>query len=371
VNAGESGDFILGPSQNTYEGYDQAVKVNLPDSQRTDTYVTPPEGTHAWWSGRGDDLSNTLTREVPAGSSVTVSADIWRAIEANYDYLYVEYSTDGGSGWTQLAALTGDATKWASKKWSYKPAGGGASLFRFRYATDGGYNEAGAFLDNITVKVGKAYSFADGAESGTNGWTAKGWKVSTGTEVTMGKRYYLLENRQYVGYDHTLEVGPYQFSEAYTRPDWVERFAYQKGLLVWLVDQGWADNNTIDHQGQGYALPVDARPNTLTYSDGSSPSNRREPFDAVFGTHTLDQVCLHKQVASKVNGKTAITTLEACNDDASRAQIATFDDTNPNAYWSSDNPLNSVKVAGVGVKATVTAENGDDITVHVSNPAQP
>ena len=371
VNAGQSGDFILGPSQNTYAGQDQAVKVNLPDSTRTDKYVTPPEGTHAWWSGRGDDLSNTLTREVPAGSSVTVSADIWRAIEANYDYLYVEYSTDGGAKWTQLAALTGDATKWASKKWSYKPAGGAASLFRFRYATDGGFNEAGAFLDNISIKVGKSYSFADGAESGTNGWTVKGWKVSTGTEVTMGKRYYLLENRQYVGYDHTLQVGPYQFSEAYTRPDWVERFAYQKGLLVWLVDQGWADNNTIDHQGQGYALPVDARPNTLTYPDGSSPSNRREPFDAVFGTHTLDKVCLHKQVASKVKGKTTIKVLEACNDDASRAAIATFDDTNPNAYWSSDNPLNSVKVAGVGVKATVTAENGDDITVHVSNPAQP
>ena len=87
--------------------------------------------------------------------------------------------------------------------------------------------------------------------------------------------------------------------------------------------------------------------------------------------HPLDKVCLHKQVASKVNGKTTTTVLEACNDDASRAPIATFDDTNPNAYWSSDNPLNSVKVAGVGVKATVTAETGDDITVHVSNPAQP
>ena len=376
VPASSTGDYTLNASQNTVSGKDQAVKVNLPNSKRTDEYVTPPEGSNAWWSGRGDDLKNTLTRTVPAASSVTVSADVWRAIEENYDYLYVEYSTDGGSKWTQLAALTGDATKWTSKKWSYKPAGGAESLFRFRYVTDGGFNEAGAFLDSISVSAGKSYAFTDGAEAGANGWTAApasadgGWSISTGTEVTNAERYYLLENRQYVGYDHTLQVGPYQFSEAYTRPDWVERFPYQKGMLVWLVDQGYADNNTIDHQGTGYALPVDARPDTLTYSDGTSPSNRREPFDAVFGLHRLDSVCLHKQVAVKANGKTTIDTLEACNDDA-RAPMATFDDTNPLAYFAAANPLNSVKVAGVGVKATVTSESGTDITVHVVNPKAP
>ena len=38
--------------------------------------------------------------------------------------------------------------------------------------------------------------------------------------------------------------------------------------------------------------------------------------------------------------------------------MPTFDDTNPLAYYAAANPLNSVKVAGVGVKATVTAETG-------------
>jgi len=372
VNAGATGDYLLGPSQTTFEGKDQAVKVNLPNSQRTDNYVTPPEGTKAWWSGRGDDLKNTLTRTVPAGSSVTVSGDLWYDIEENFDFLYAEYSTDGGSTWTQAGApLTGSAPKWAAKKWTYKPAGGAQSQFRFRYATDGGFNLAGAFIDNIGIKVGKTYSFTDGAESGANGWVVDGWKASTGSEVTNAPRYYLLENRQYVGYDHTLEVGPYQFSEAVTRPDWVERFPYQTGLLVWMVDQGFADNNTITHEGAGYALPVDARPNTLNYSDGTSPTNRREPFDAVFGTHQLDAVCLPKQVTVKAKGKTTVQSLQACNEAASRAPVATFDDTNPLAYYSSENPLNSVKVAGVGVKATVTSEVGNDITVHVVNPAQP
>ena len=144
---------------------------------------------------------------MPAGSSVTVSADLWYAIEANYDYLYAEYSTDGGATWTQVGQpLTGSGTKWASKKWSYRPADSTRpTLFQFRYATDGGVNEAGAFLDNISVKVGQTSVLSDGAEAGDNGWTVKGWKVSTGTEVTNAERYYLLENRQYVGYDQTLQ----------------------------------------------------------------------------------------------------------------------------------------------------------------------
>ena len=41
-----------------------------------------------------------------------------------------------------------------------------ATQFRFRYDTDGGYNEAGAFLDDIVVKVAQGVVFNDGAESG-------------------------------------------------------------------------------------------------------------------------------------------------------------------------------------------------------------
>jgi immune inhibitor A len=368
VDAGHSGTFILGPSQNTYSGADQAVKVNLPNSERTDAYTTPVEGTRAWWSGRGDELTNTLTRTVPTGSAVTVTADLWYDIEENYDYLYAEYSTNGGANWTLIGQpITGSGAKWAGKRWSYRP--GAESLFRFRYATDGGVNEAGAFLDNINVKVGQDTVLTDGAEGGDNGWEADGWKVSTGTEVTNAERYYLLENRQYVGYDLTLAEGPYQFSEGLTRPNWVEFFKFQNGMLVWLVDQGYADNNVSQHLGAGYALAVDVSPNSLTYPDGSSPTNRREPFDATFSLEATDLTCLHKQVAVKVKGKTTPTSLEACA--PARPGVATFDDTNPVAYWSADAPQNSVKVAGVGVTATITDDQDGFLTVQVNNPPQP
>ena len=187
VDKGESGQFTLSPSEKTYDDADQAIKVNLPNSERTDEYVTPKEGAHSWWSGRGDELSNTLTRTLTlaAGQSATISADLWYSIEDGYDFLYAEYSTDGGDRWTQVGRpITGEGAKWSGKKWTLKATTAGDVIFRFRYATDGGVNQAGAFLDNISTKVGQSILDTEGAEGGTSAWTAKGWKASTGTEVT-------------------------------------------------------------------------------------------------------------------------------------------------------------------------------------------
>ncbi len=371
VDAGQSGSYTLSPSQDAEARGSQAIKVNLPNETLTAKYVAPAAGSHAWWSGRGDDLKNTLTRTVPAGSSVTVSADLWYDIEANYDYLYAEYSTDGGASWTQIGQpVTGSGTKWAAKRWSYRTDGSAPTLFQFRYATDGGVNEAGAFLDNISVKVGQTVDVQDGAESGDNGWTVKGWKASTGTEVTDAERYYLLENRQYVGYDDTLRTGPYQFSYPYTAPDKVQHFPFQNGMLVWYVNHGYADNNVATHPGFGNAMVVDARPDSLTYPDGTSPSNRREPFDATFGLERMDSVCLEKEVASTVKGVTTFPLVKACNSAHLDAK-PTFDDTKVSEYYATTAPQNSVKVANVGVKATVTAGTTGALTVSVTNPAQP
>ena len=56
---------------------------------------------------------------------------------------------------------------------------------------------------------------------------------------------YLAENRVYSGYDDTLRTGPYNFGWANTKPDWVERFPYQNGMLVWYANGEFDDNNTI------------------------------------------------------------------------------------------------------------------------------
>lgn len=367
VNAGQSGSYTLGPAARTSKSGKQAIKVNLPDRRTTTAYATPPEGTHAWWTGRGDNLSNTMTRSVPAAGSVTVTASAWYDIESGYDYLYGEYSTDNGASWKTVGqGIDGSSNgRWATVRFSYRP-GGQATLFRFRYATDAGYNLAGAFLDQIQVKADTT-TFSDGAESGTNGWTVLGWKVSTGTESVTSERYYLLENRQYLDYDDTLRTGPYQFDRGLTAYNHVEFFSFRPGMLVWMVDHSQADNNTSQHPGEALALPVDARPVPMTYPDGTRPSNRRQPFDAAFGLAAVPETCLHKEVKSGNGPSATISYVAACA--AANAGIATFDDSDPLRYWSAANPTNSVKVAGVGVRATVTSDTGGVLTVSVTNPA--
>ena len=369
VNSGQSGRFKLGPSQHQYDNPatpknegDQAVKVNLPDKLTTTTYTAPPEGAHAWWSGRDDNLNQTLTRSVPAGQTVTVSAQAWYQIEQDYDYLFAEYSTDGGTTWHDAATPVTGSSDWTTISATYQ-AGGQPTLFRFRYATDGGVNEAGAFLDTISVAVDGTNVLTDGAESGDNGWTVKGWTASTGTDSKVSPQYFWLENRQYVGYDKTQAEGPYNFSEGVTRPNWVEFFKDQPGMLVWYVDLSYANNNTSAAPGHGAVLPVDAHPKAFRFPDGTKPSNRRQPFDATFGLTPVPETCLHKQ--KLVSGE--LQTLAACA--PANAGISTFKDSGEDAYYDPTNPQGSTKLPGSGVSARVMSQSGDSLTVLVQNPA--
>lgn len=372
VNAGQRGEFRLGPAQHTYDDpgttkneADQAVKVNLPDKSTTTDYTTPPEGEHAWWTGRGDDIDHTLTRSVPAAETVTVEAQAWYQIEADYDFLWAEYSTDGGSTWTQVGESVSGSSgdEWTTLSRSYQPEGGAASLFRFRYRTDGGVNEPGAFLDQISITAGDT-TVTDGAEDGDNGWTADGFSISTGSDTKITPQYFLVENRQYVGYDTTLGEGPYNFSEAISRPDWVEYFKFRPGMLVWYVDASYDDNNTKTHPGHGLALPVDARPEPMTWEDGTMPTNRRQPFDAAFGLKAVPKTCLHKQV--KADNNKGYKTLKACAP-ASPGK-PTFHDSGENAYWDAENPWGSTKLPGSGVTAQVVDQKGKFLHVQVVNP---
>ena len=110
---------------------------------------------------------------------------------------------------------------------------------------------------------------------------------------------YFAENRVYSGYDETLKTGPYNFGWASTKPDWVERFPYQNGMLVWFANGEFADNNTSRPPGWRQVLPVDARPAPimLKNADGTTTmlGNRRQPFDATFGQEATDAVTLPPQ----------------------------------------------------------------------------
>jgi immune inhibitor A len=176
----------------------------------------------------------------------------------------------------------------------------------------------------------------------------------SGTVSAVVPSFHLAENRVYAGYDATLNVGPYNFGTASTKAGWVERFPFQNGLLVWYSGGACTDNNTITHPGCGKTLPVDARPAPVMFDGGLKLTNRRQPFDATFGQEATDAVTFH------LNGVETVV--------PSQPAIPTFDDSDPDRYWSALNPMASTKVAGSGTKIQVedTGRNGDEMRVRVS-----
>jgi immune inhibitor A len=353
VAYGSNKTVTLGAAGDTSGLLPQAVVVTLPDQSITTTYNTPAEGSKEWWGGSGDNLNNTLTRtiDLTSATSASLTTKAWYNIEAGYDYLYGEVSTNGGTSWADAAKPTSGSSDanadgvpdWTTLTYDLTPFVGKSVQFRFRYATDGGVHYEGPFLDATTVTVnGVATTDPDDSASL---WTAKGFTLMNGSVTQTGvKHFYIAENRQYVGYDKTLKTGPYNFGWLNTKPLYVERFPYQNGLLVWYVNYAYEDNNTSakNQAGHGLALPVDARPTPVVFPDGARLGNRRQPYDATFGLHKTDTVTFHR------NG-VAVTV-------PSTPGIPVFDDSNPDAYWSAANPWSSVKVAGAGVKLKVTVD---------------
>ncbi|MGH3367591.1 MAG: hypothetical protein ACRDOY_10340 [Nocardioidaceae bacterium] len=162
-------------------------------------------------------------------------------------------------------------------------------------------------------------------------------------------RYYIAENRQYGGYDTTLADGPYNFGWTRTRPNWVEHFPYQNGLLITYWNTAYGDNRASEHPGAGEILPVDANPTALRWSDGAVARNRIQTFDSTFGLEATDPITLQREVADPQTGAVNTTTLSV----PPQAANPLFDDNDHNAYYDPANPQGSVQVAGSGTQIEV------------------
>ena len=346
----------------------QALVVSLPDKAVTTEIVTPAQGSTQWWSGSGNDLKNTLTRSVDltGKSAATLTLDGYYDTEAGYDYLYTEVSTDGGANWTAVdgtvdgqaiprdasdkPALTGTADGYKKLSYSLDAYAGKKIDLRFRYQTDSGVAQKGFAADEITVTADGTAVFSDNAEAADASWTATGFSRIGASFTKDYKQYYLAENRQYVSYDKTLKTGPYNFGFSTTRPDWVEHFPYQNGLLIWKWDTSQQDNNTSQHPGAGLVLPVDSHPTALKWSDGTLMRTRIQAYDSPFSLYRTDGVTLHNaDVATRI---------------PSSKGVPVFND-HTSTYYDAATPFAGVKITDTNTKIKIVQEAGNGSTIKV------
>ncbi|MFB9545129.1 immune inhibitor A domain-containing protein [Micromonospora sagamiensis] len=368
VVAGQKRTMTLGPQEYNSDK-PQAAVVVLPQRDYTFDNGKPFEGTKQFFSGNDDDLNNTMTRtiDLTGKSSASLSMKGRYNIEAGYDYLFFEASVDGGQTWAALPgtvngqplpevtpgrpALDGSSDgQWVDIAIPMDFAAGKTVQFRLRYQTDGGVSSGGFYGDAITVTADGATVLSDGAENGTAGWTVAGWSAVEATYTRAFDNYYIAGHRSYVQYDKYLKTGPYYFGYANTRPDYVDHYAYQEGLLISYWNLRWPDNDTFEHPGEGRNMIIDAHPRPIYNLTGAPWRSRVQVYDAPFSLKKADSFTLHHNSQPQyIRGQAA---------------QPLFDDTKQ--YWYPELPNHGVKLPATGTKIKVLEQDGTSIKVRFS-----
>ncbi|MGN9911556.1 immune inhibitor A domain-containing protein [Phytohabitans sp. LJ34] len=275
----------IGQTSRTPVGTEDGVRVNLPTKEVT--LSTPHSGANQWWTNNDQSWADVrLTREIAVPTGTDVRFWLWDnySIEEDWDFGFVEVSTDGGATWAEqkifdaagnlvstdddYADPNGRMHDYGDKKYGLTGSTGGqwrhdyVSLnafagqtvqLRLRYATDAGFEDTGWFADDFSVTADGTTTWSDDVESGTNGWTptvetftnttGTGWGISPG-EFSFA-HYYLAEWRNHDGFDEGLK---YAYNTNYLRDGaWkVDRVPYNApGMLVWYRDTSYGNLNHV------------------------------------------------------------------------------------------------------------------------------
>lgn len=119
----------------------------------TNSLSDSPGGNYA------DNVNVTATLATPLDFSTALDAELnfsakYDIEDGNFDYLFVEVSTNGGTSWIELDRIfgQGNLTNWIDFSYSLAGFVGESSvLFRFRLFSDGGFTVDGAYIDDVEV----------------------------------------------------------------------------------------------------------------------------------------------------------------------------------------------------------------------------
>lgn len=333
-----------------------AAKVNLPQKK---TFInTPAAGSYEYWGGQQDEIDTNMVTSVDltGKSSATLSFDSWYDIEEQWDFAFVQVSTDNGATWKSLGndntrsdvvsngyptilnsmpGFTGSSNGWKAQSFDLGAYAGQKIQLRFRYATDWGTSQQGFFADNIKVVADGKTVVEDGAES-TEAFTLNGFTKSDGYKYS--DHYYLLEWRNHKGVDTGLAN--------------IKRgqslMSYDSGLVVWYVDPTFTDNWTGIHPGEGFVGVVDAHPETnlvwdIKNGDDVQASSRYHIADAAFGLNPT-------------SGLNLIYPTQTLNLD-SQERVTLFDDSN--SFLNTFMPDAGRQIGNYGLKVRVNGQAKD------------
>lgn len=120
-------------------------------------------GDPVLWSGNGNNINATAVTPVTVpAADPTLTFDAKYGAEAGYDYGYVVVSTDGGETYTPVAgdktvpgplgpSLNGTTDGFEPHSFDLSAFAGQDVLLGLQYVSDGGVNEGGVMIDDVTL----------------------------------------------------------------------------------------------------------------------------------------------------------------------------------------------------------------------------
>ncbi len=285
----------------------KAVRINLPSYSYTEEINEPYSGDYEWYSGRGDLIDHYLVLPEEFDLRLATSAELnfmtWYKIEEDWDYAYIEVSTDGGSTWQSIPGnittdsnpngsnkgngITGDSSGWVQGVFDLSSFAGSKVKIRFRYVTDEYINEEGMTVDDIEVKIDGEQVFFDDVESEIPGYVSEGWQKINGMVEKQAFHYYMLEYRTPTGFDTSMKNW-YNFVD-YSK-NFAEFFEANPGVLLWYRNSRYNDNWVGVHPYAGFLQLVDANPKLITATGSASDCYEWYGYDVEFPFRTRIQL---------------------------------------------------------------------------------
>jgi hypothetical protein len=154
--------------------------------------VDANSGKMAFWSNKGDESDMTLTREFDfsnATGPLTLKYHTWYDLEKDYDYTFLEASSDGGKTWQIIKTPSGtdsnpsgnsygwgyngkSSNGWIEESVDLSQFKGQKVQIRFEYVTDAAVNGEGFMLDDVSVPE---INYTTDFETDDGGWQGAGF----------------------------------------------------------------------------------------------------------------------------------------------------------------------------------------------------
>jgi immune inhibitor A len=310
VTLGQASYFDTNTAAGTvYRG----VKIPLP-AGAVPLPVPIWQGSNYWWGGKADVTNSAMTTaqpiSLPVGGTYTLTFDTAYGIETEWDFMWVQVSTNGTT-WNTLSNTNTICThdpSWIgdlynmdgecgltdynasfpdpdTETFDLSAFAGQNVLLRFWYMTDWGTTYEGPFVDSVAVAGNAGVIFSDNAEAGDAKWTyVAPWVRSDGTKPFTHNYYAQWRNTNTNGgYDSSLGDARWRFGPANT------------GLLMWYNNNAYTDNEIYNYLEdypsfgpKGRMLVIDSHPepyrdpNNVFPNAISNVTSRSQMRDAPF-----------------------------------------------------------------------------------------